>query len=112
MALPRDTIECPQGVYEEQIIITADMTDASGLMRPGGLAREMEKITASHLETCGLIFRRVLKIAVSGSLQRGRSTKTGTSTTPITWIGQRICSEKASSGCRRQKESGCGTTGN
>lgn len=54
MALPRYTIECPQGVYEKQIVITADMTDASGLMRPGDLAREMEKITASHLETCGI----------------------------------------------------------
>lgn len=50
MSFPEYTAVCPAGVYQKKIT----MTGLSGRIRPGDLAREMEKITEEHLGILGL----------------------------------------------------------
>ena len=50
MSFPEYTAVCPAGVYQKKFL----MTGLSGQVRPGDLAREMEKITEEHLGILGL----------------------------------------------------------
>lgn len=50
MSFPEYTAVCPAGVYQKKF----SMTGLSGQVRPGDLAREMEKITEEHLGILGL----------------------------------------------------------
>ena len=50
MSFPEYTASCPAGVYQKSF----PMTGLSGQVRPGDLAREMEKITEEHLGILGL----------------------------------------------------------
>ena len=50
MSFPEYTAACPAGVYQKKF----SMTGLSGQVRPGDLAREMEKITEEHLGILGL----------------------------------------------------------
>lgn len=50
MSFPEYTAACPAGVYQKKF----PMTGLSGQVRPGDLAREMEKITEEHLGILGL----------------------------------------------------------
>ena len=50
MSFPEYTAACPVGVYQKKF----SMTGLSGQVRPGDLAREMEKITEEHLGILGL----------------------------------------------------------
>ena len=50
MSFPEYTAVCPAGVYQKKF----PMTGLSGQVRPGDLAREMEKITEEHLGILGL----------------------------------------------------------
>ena len=50
MSFPQYTAACPAGVYQKKF----PMTGLSGQVRPGDLAREMEKITEEHLGILGL----------------------------------------------------------
>lgn len=50
MVFPQYTTNCPEGVYEKRI----QMTSQTGYIRPGDLARQMEKITEEHLCTFGM----------------------------------------------------------
>ena len=50
MSFPEYTAACPAGVYQKKFF----MTGLSGQVRPGDLAREMEKITEEHLGILGL----------------------------------------------------------
>ena len=50
MSFPEYTAVCPAGVYQKKF----PMTGLSGRVRPGDLAREMEKITEEHLGILGL----------------------------------------------------------
>lgn len=49
MAFPAYSTDCLQGVYETRFTVTDAMTDTSGRMRLGDLARQMEKATAGQL---------------------------------------------------------------
>lgn len=50
MSFPEYTAACPAGAYQKKF----PMTGLSGQVRPGDLAREMEKITEEHLGILGL----------------------------------------------------------
>ena len=50
MSFPQYTAACPAGVYQKKF----PMTGLSGQVRPGDLAREMEKITEEHLGILGM----------------------------------------------------------
>ncbi len=50
MSFPEYTAACPAGVFQKEFA----MTGLSGQVRPGDLAREMEKITEEHLGILGL----------------------------------------------------------
>lgn len=50
MSFPEYTVACPAGVYQKKF----PMTGLFGQVRPGDLAREMEKITEEHLGILGL----------------------------------------------------------
>ena len=50
MSFPEYTVACPAGAYQKKF----PMTGLSGQVRPGDLAREMEKITEEHLGILGL----------------------------------------------------------
>lgn len=50
MSFPEYTAVCPAGVYQKKF----PMTGLSGQVRPGDLARGMEKITEEHLGILGL----------------------------------------------------------
>lgn len=50
MNFPEYTAACPAGVYQKEFA----MTGLTGQIRPGDLAREMEKITEEHLGILGL----------------------------------------------------------
>ena len=52
MSFPEYTAVCPAGVYQKKFL----MTGLSGQVRPGDLAREMEKITEEHLGILGMGF--------------------------------------------------------
>ena len=50
MSFPEYIAACPAGVYQKKFL----MTGLSGQVRPGDLAREMEKITEEHLGILGM----------------------------------------------------------
>lgn len=50
MTFPQYTDACPEGVLEKKL----EMSALGGEVRPGDLAREMEKITEEHLGTYGM----------------------------------------------------------
>ena len=50
IVFPEYTKECPEGVFELITEVTADQTDANGMMRPSDVVRQIQTMVEKHLD--------------------------------------------------------------